>query len=152
MRFEYRVRDIFRNHGYEAERKAASAPYDIIVMLDGRVVFVVDAKKTSVRRRKYLYVKRGDVEKIMASAASLGARPLIAYGFNMGDVLVAFPEELLKSDGKNFRLEGGLSLETFLRTYVTPFDEPAQKEEDSKNKNGKGEGPHGGIFEEDQGS
>jgi len=55
--FEFRVRDLFRKFGYAAERKAASSPYDIIVLKDGSVRFVVDAKKTSQRDKNFLYIK-----------------------------------------------------------------------------------------------
>ena len=79
--FEFRVRNIFRRFGYEAERKAASSPYDIIVMKNGKVVFVVDAKKTSQKDKSFIYVRRSDVEKIINESKKLGAKPLIVYGF-----------------------------------------------------------------------
>ncbi|QQG39578.1 MAG: hypothetical protein HYS81_04330 [Candidatus Aenigmatarchaeota archaeon] len=118
VRFEYRVRDIFRRHGYAAERKAASSPYDIMVMKGGRVVFVVDAKKTSVSGKKHIHISRDDVSKIISNASVLNAQPLVVYGFNMGDAFVAFPEELLKNDGKTVRLEDGMLLEKFLQSYI----------------------------------
>ncbi len=110
--FEFRVRDLFRKFGYEAERKAASSPYDIIVMKEGRVVFLVDAKKTSQRGKNFIYVKRSDVEKIMREAKKLGAKPLIAYGFYRSPIFVAFPEEF---EGV-VKLEPGLELKKFLES------------------------------------
>ncbi len=110
--FEFRVRNIFRRFGYEAERKAASSPYDIIVMKNGKVVFVVDAKKTSQKDKSFIYVRRSDVEKIINESKKLGAKPLIVYGFYRTPVFVAFPEEM----GEVIRLEVGKKLEDFLKS------------------------------------
>lgn len=113
--FEFRVRDLFRKHGYSAERKAASSPYDIIVMRDGIVKFLVDAKKTSQDGRGFIYVRTADLEKIVREAEKLVARPLIIYGFLRSPAYVAFPEELLKK--KAARLEACLELDEFLSSY-----------------------------------
>lgn len=117
-RFEYRVRDIFRQHGFEAERKAGSSPYDLVVVKGGRVIFVVDAKKTSVSGRDYIYVSRADLEKLAHHAALLNAQPLVAYGFNRANVCVAFPDDLLQQAGRHVRLQKGLDLEQFLQKYT----------------------------------
>ncbi len=111
--FEFRVRNLFRKFGYVAERKAASSPYDIIVMKDGVVDFLVDAKKTSQRNKDFLYVKRADLEKIIRESRKFCAKPLIIYGFYRSPVFVAFPEELLKKSAA--RLEHGLKLKDFLK-------------------------------------
>ena len=111
-RFEYRVRDLFRKHGYTAERKAASSPYDIIAMKKGRICFLVDAKKTSQKDKKFIYLKRCDVEKIVHESKKLGARPLMVYGFYRSPIYVAFPEELLKR--KVMRVEGGMKLKELI--------------------------------------
>jgi Holliday junction resolvase len=110
--FEFRVRDLFRRHGYAAERKAASSPYDIIVMKDGMINFVIDAKKTSQKGRGFIYIKRADVEKILKESRKLGAKPLIVYGFQRSPAFVAFPEKLIERDV--VKLEPGLELKTFL--------------------------------------
>ncbi|MFP4633867.1 MAG: hypothetical protein ACLFM9_02745 [Candidatus Aenigmatarchaeota archaeon] len=115
--FEIRVRDTFRDSGFEAERKAASAPYDIFVMKDGRVVFIVDAKKTGQKDRDYIYVGRETVEKIKNEAEKIGAQPLITYGFYRSPIYVETPPELLGREGKNIRLEEGVKLEGFLDNY-----------------------------------
>ncbi|UCG95761.1 MAG: hypothetical protein JSV92_01785 [archaeon] len=112
MAFEFRVRDLFRKYGYTAERKAASSPYDIIVMKNGKINFLVDAKKTSQRDKDFLYVKRNDLEKIIAESKKLGARPLIIYGFYRSPAFVAFPEKLMKKNAA--RLEAGLELKEYL--------------------------------------
>ncbi len=110
--FEFRVRDLFRKHGYTAERKAASSPYDIIVLRDGVVKFLVDAKKTSQRERDFIYVRDSDLEKITREAGKIGAVPLIIYGFLRSPIFVAFPEELMEKNAA--RLEAGLELKDFL--------------------------------------
>lgn len=110
--FEFRVRDLFRKCGYTAERKAASSPYDIIVMKNGITKFLVDAKKTSQRDKEYLYVTRADLEKIIRESKRFNTRPLIIYGFYRSPIFVAFPEELLKKE--TGRVEPGLKLKNFL--------------------------------------
>lgn len=115
--FEYRVRDLFREKGFQAERKAASSPYDLLVLDGGEVVFVVDAKKTSISDREHLYVSKDDIEKIIESGEKLGAQPLITYGFQRTDIFVAFPGELLGGDNKHVRLEEGISLDSFLDNW-----------------------------------
>lgn len=110
--FEFRVRDIFRRYGYVAERKAASSPYDVIVMKDGVISFVIDAKKTSQKDRGFIYIKKADVEKIIKESGKLGARPLIVYGFQRSPAFVTFPEKLIKRGV--VKLEPGLELKTFL--------------------------------------
>jgi len=112
MNFEFRVRNLFRKFGYQAERKAASAPYDIIVIKNGSVVFLVDAKKTSQKDKNFIYLKRSDVEKIIREAKKLKAMPLIIYGFYRTPVFVAFPEEIIKKGV--IKMENGLKLEDFL--------------------------------------
>ena len=113
MAFELRVRDLFRKLGYIAERKAASAPYDIIVMKDGMIKFLIDAKKTSQRDKKILYIKMADVEKIIKESKKLNTIPLIVYGFYRSPIFVAFPEELIKKSV--VKLEENLKLEDFLK-------------------------------------
>jgi len=114
-RFEYRVCEVFREYGFEAVRKAGSSPYDISVMKDGRVLFLVDAKKTS--QKKCIYVSKSDIEKIVREADAVGAEPLIIYGFRYSPVFVSFPREFLKTEG-SAKLEGGLKLKDFLESFV----------------------------------
>jgi len=111
-RFEYRVRDLFRKFGYEAERKAASAPYDIIVIRDGKVCFIVDAKKTSQRKKDYIYLKRSDLDKLIKESEKIGAVPLVIYGFYRTPVFVEFPDNI--KNKKTIRLEKGLELKKYL--------------------------------------
>jgi len=115
--FEIRVRDGFREEGFEAERKAASAPYDIFVIKDGRIVFIVDAKKTGQRDKDHIYVSRETVEKIKREAENVGAQPLITYGFYRTPIYVETASELLEEDGENVRLEKGVKLKDFLENY-----------------------------------
>jgi len=117
MNFEFRVRNLFRKFGYQAERKAASAPYDIIVMKEGSVVFLVDAKKTSQKDKKFIYLKRSDVEKIIREAKKLSATPLIIYGFYRTPIFVAFPEEIIKKDV--MKMVEGLRLDEFLSLHTS---------------------------------
>ncbi len=114
--FEFRVRDLFRKLGYVAERKAASSPYDIIVMKDGSVKFLVDAKKTSQKDKKFIYIKQADLEKIIKESKKLGARPLVVYGFYRSPIFVDFPGKLVKKNVA--RLTGGIRLEDFLLSCV----------------------------------
>lgn len=116
--FEYRVRDTFRDFGFKAERKAASSPYDVIIMNEhGDVVFLVDAKKTSQRDKDYIYLKKEDLEKIIRESKKFKAQPLMTYGFYRTPIYIGFPNELLEEDGKTVRVEGGMILEKFLENY-----------------------------------
>ncbi|MFP4117052.1 MAG: hypothetical protein ACLFQ8_02900 [Candidatus Aenigmatarchaeota archaeon] len=115
--FEIRVRDTFRDKGYEAERKAASAPYDLIVMKDGRVSFIIDAKKTGQRDKDHLYVSKEDIKDVKNEAEKIGATPLIVYGFYRTPIYVGTVDELLERGGKNVRLEQGIKLEKFIDNY-----------------------------------
>jgi len=111
--FEFRVRNVFRNFGYVAERKAASAPYDIIVMKDGKISFIVDAKKTSQKNKRYIYLKKHDVEKIIKESEKIKTTPLIVYGFYRTPPFVEFPKNVVNK--KTIRLEEGQELVEFLR-------------------------------------
>src|SRR3990167_4283961 len=91
--FEYRVRDLFNRCGFVAQRKAGSSPYDLMVLKDGRVHFLIDAKKTSTANR-YIHVRKEDVEKIVREADIVGAEPLITYGFQRTPIFVAFARSL----------------------------------------------------------
>lgn len=115
--FEIRVRNKFRDLGFYAERKAASSPYDIIVMKDGRVEFVIDSKKTGQRDKDYIYITRENVEKMVNEADKIGAQPLIIFGFYRTPIYVELPQDLLKEDGKTIRLEKSLKLTNFLEKY-----------------------------------
>lgn len=115
--FEIRVRDKFREEGFEAERKAASAPYDLLVMKDGQIVFIIDAKKTGQRDKDHLYVEKGSIKSVLEESKKLGAQPLIVYGFYRSPIFVGFPSELLEGDDKTVRLEGSMELSEFLDNY-----------------------------------
>lgn len=115
--FEIRVRDEFRDSGFQAERKAASAPYDIIVMKDGQIVFLIDAKKTGQRDKDYIYVERGSIKTVVDESEKIGAQPLIVYGFYRTPIYVAFPLKLLEKESKTVRLEGSMKLEKFLENF-----------------------------------
>ncbi len=115
--FELRVRDKFREFGYSAERKAASAPYDLLVMKDGRVVFVIDAKKTGQRNKDHIYVSKDSIRSVKEEAERLGTSPLIIYGFYRTPLYVEPAEDLLEREGKHVRLEGEVKLENFLDNY-----------------------------------
>lgn len=115
--FEIRVRDKFREFGFEAERKAASSPYDIIVMKDGRINFIVDSKKTGQRDKDYLYIRKETVDKMIEESEKLGAESLILYGFYRTPIYVEFPKELKDVDSKTIRLEESMKLTDFLENY-----------------------------------
>lgn len=112
INFEFRVRNLFRKFGYEAERKAASSPYDIIVMRHGVVKFLIDAKKTSQSDKKYIYVKKYDIEKIIKESGRLYAMPLIVYGFDRSSIFVVDARDCIEKE--IVRLESGLKLSDFL--------------------------------------
>lgn len=115
--FEIRVRDKFRESGFEAERKAASAPYDLLVMKDGQIVFLIDAKKTGQRDRDYIYVERGSLESIIEESEKVQAQPLITYGFYRTPIYVGFPSELMERGSKTVRVEESMTLEKFLENF-----------------------------------
>lgn len=115
--FEMRVKKLFDGFGFKAERKAASSPYDIVVMKDGRIVFIIDAKKTSQKNKKYLHIRKEDVEKIIKESEKLHTEPLIIYSFYRTPVYIEFPKEL-NTNKKTIRLEQGLTLRHFLKKFV----------------------------------
>lgn len=117
--FEIRVRDKFRDHGFVAERKAASAPYDLLVMKDGQIVFLIDAKKTGQRDKDHLYVERESIETVLEESDKIGTQPLIVYGFYRSPIYVGFPDELLDEEGRTIRLEESLELDEFLEKFRT---------------------------------
>lgn len=114
MRFEFRVRNLFRKYGYVADRKAASSPYDIIVVKDGSIKFIVDAKKTSQKNKKDIYISRDDVEKLIREGEKLKTKPLVVYGFYRSPVFVDFPERLIRK--RIIKLSGGKKLEEYLQS------------------------------------
>lgn len=115
--FEIRVRNRFREEGYEAERKAASAPYDLMVMKDGRVVFIADTKKTAQRDRDYIYVEKESVESVIEEAEKIGTQPLIIYGFYRSPIFVAIPVDIVETGNKTIRLGGSMKLGGFLENF-----------------------------------
>lgn len=119
-RFEYRVVNFFREKGFKAKRKASSSPYDVLVLKEGRCMFVVDAKKTSQRNQDYIYLQKKDLKKIVRLGRELKAEPLITYGFYRSPIYVEFPEGLLeeRNNNKTVRLEEGKKLGKFLEDCV----------------------------------
>ncbi len=116
--FEIRVRDKFREKGFVAERKAASAPYDLIIMKDGRVSFIIDAKKTGQRDKDHLYVSKEDIRSVKEEAEKIGATPLLVYGLYRTPIYVDIADDLLTGESKNVRLEKGTKLDDFLDNYL----------------------------------
>ncbi len=111
--FEFRVRNFFRKLGYTAERKAASSPYDIIVIKDGVVKFLIDAKKTSQKNKKFIYIKEDDIKKIIKESDKLNTIPLIIYGFYRSPIFVEPARELIKKDVA--RVDGRVKLIDYLK-------------------------------------
>ena len=116
--FEFRVRDIFRSFGFQEERKAASSPYDIIVMKDGNIEFLVEVKKTVQKGKDFIYLKRVDLERILKECKKLGAKGLVVYGFYRSPPYVIEAERL--KHNSVIRLEPGLELKEFLKNYCIP--------------------------------
>lgn len=114
--FEMRVKKIFDKFGFKAERKAASSPYDIVVMKNGKIIFVADAKKTSQKNKNYVHVKKEDVNKIINESKKLNTEPLLIYSFYRKPIYVEFPKDL-KLKGRTIRLEEGIKLENFLMKW-----------------------------------
>ncbi len=112
-RFEYRVRDLFRKFGYQAERKAASSPYDIIVMKDGRIEFIIDAKKTSQRDKKRIYLKKQDIEKLIKESKRIKTTGIFVYGFYRTPIYFEYAKDL--KDKKVIKLKGRKKLKDFLK-------------------------------------
>jgi Holliday junction resolvase len=102
--FEYRARDVFREYGYNCDRKAASSPYDLLVQKDGRTLFLGECKKTG--KNDYIYIKKEDIDKTVSEAEKQKAMPLVLYGFRRTPVFVALPEELAFT-GKMYKVAKG---------------------------------------------
>ncbi|MFP4045823.1 MAG: hypothetical protein ACLFS3_02075 [Candidatus Aenigmatarchaeota archaeon] len=115
--FEIRIRNKFRDHGYQAERKAASSPYDLMVMKDGRIVFIADAKKTGQRDKDHIYVRKESIESVIEEAEKLGTEPLILYGFYRSPIYVALAEDIVDKGGKTVRLEESTKLDDLLDNF-----------------------------------
>ena len=71
-RFEYRARDVFREFGYQCDRKAASSPYDLLVQRDGKTIFLVECKKTG--KNDYIYISKEDITKLVKEAKKFGLK------------------------------------------------------------------------------
>lgn len=99
--FEYRCRDEFRDKELDSDRKAGSAPYDLIVRKGSRILYVCECKKTMKDR---IYVKKEDIEKLEREAERKHVKPLFLYGFNRTPVYVKKPEEL-ETSGKMYKVE-----------------------------------------------
>jgi len=112
--FEYRVRDIFREYGYECDRKAASSPYDLLVHKNGKTIFLGECKKTRVH--DCIYVSKDDVAKLLEESRKHSAIPLLLYGFDRTPVFVIRADEL-KSTRKMYKLQEGGTLRDFLKTF-----------------------------------
>ena len=108
--FEYRVRNMFRNHGYDCDRKAGSKPIDIIAKKKGKTIFISECKKTM---RNFIYIPEKDITRLYKAAGKQRATPLITYGFDRTPIYVAYPSESkkLKKQGNNRKLND------FLRGY-----------------------------------
>ncbi|MCD6414598.1 MAG: hypothetical protein J7L23_03140 [Candidatus Diapherotrites archaeon] len=114
--FEYRARDVFREHGYQCDRKAASSPYDLLVQEDGKTLFLAECKKTG--KKDYIYVSEPDIEKLLRESKRQNAIPLLLYGFYRTPVFIADPHKIQKT-GKMFKLEKGdnRELSDFLKAF-----------------------------------
>lgn len=71
-RFEYRVRDLFKKHGFLVIRGAQSKPVDLVCLKDGRSILV------ECKVRKSSLGKNGKKE-LMELAEISKALPLLAY-------------------------------------------------------------------------
>ena len=80
-RFEYRVRDHFKKHGFLVIRSAQSKPLDLVCLKNGYIVLV----ECKVGRTKL-----GETEKakFLAMAETAGATPVLAYRLNQKMFLV----------------------------------------------------------------
>ncbi len=99
--FEYRCRDEFRDKGLDSDRKAGSAPYDLIVRKGSRILYICECKKTMKDR---IYVKKKDIEKVIKEAGKKKVEPLFLYGFNRTPVYMKKPGEL-ETTGKMYKVE-----------------------------------------------
>ena len=105
--FEWKVKKLFEKHGFYAKRSPASKPYDIEVIKDGKIVFLVECKKTS---KNVLYVY--GLEELVDVAKKFGALPLLVYGFYRTPpyvkIVMGDKEKVLKD-------ETHITLEEYLR-------------------------------------
>jgi len=71
-RFEYRVRDHFRERGYAVFRCAGSKPIDLIAIKKGEPVLLIECKSSSRG------VGKVELEKLIELGERTGARVLLA--------------------------------------------------------------------------
>ncbi|MCD4740725.1 hypothetical protein K8R43_06090 [archaeon] len=102
--FEYRARNVFREQGYQCDRKAGSSPYDIIAQKDGQTMFLGECKKTG--KNDYIYIAKADIDKTIEHAQRQNALPILLYGFNRTPVFAAMPEDL-EFTGKMYKVKKG---------------------------------------------
>jgi len=71
-RFEYRVRDLFKKHGFVVVRAAQSKPVDLVCLKDGKSILV----ECKTNKRSLNSNKR---KELLAMATTSKAIPVLAY-------------------------------------------------------------------------
>lgn len=71
-RFEYRVRDLFKKHGFIVVRAAQSKPIDLVCLKNGKSILV------ECKTNKRSLGKNGKKE-LLNMAKTSGAKPILAY-------------------------------------------------------------------------
>jgi len=71
-RFEYRVRDLFKKHGFIVVRAAQSKPIDLVCLKNGNSILV------ECKTNKRSLGKNGKKE-LLNMAKTSGAKPILAY-------------------------------------------------------------------------
>jgi Holliday junction resolvase len=110
--FEHRCKRAFLEVGYGCERRLLSKPFDLVVLMNDRVIFVCECKKT-MRKSGAIYFPKKDVKKLYREAGKREAVPLLLYGFARSPIYVALPSDLEETE-KFYKLKEGRTLEEFL--------------------------------------
>lgn len=91
-RWEYNVAYLFERFGYSWDRSGSSLGIDLKIWKDGRLRYLVSAKKTSTLGP--IYLPRREVERLKISANETGAGGLICFGFRRTPILVITLDEI----------------------------------------------------------
>ena len=105
-RFEWRVKQTFAEKGFIVRRNPASKPYDLDVIENGRIKYLIECKTTS-KDQLYVY----GLKKIIETAKKFKAKPLLVYAFYYTPMYV---KEIKKEGEKAFKNKKNILLEKYL--------------------------------------
>ncbi|MEW6592106.1 MAG: restriction endonuclease [Candidatus Hadarchaeota archaeon] len=92
--FEYRVSYLLEGLGFSWDRSGSSLGIDLKISKKGKLRYLISCKKTT--RAGPIYLPKGEVERLKASAKETGAEGLVCFGFMRTPVLALNLKEISK--------------------------------------------------------